>query len=167
MARDRDPLLRDPRRGLRELLLGAVAHQHEARVRRQVVHELRHPHAVLGGQAELGDAALGATRVEQADLEAVAGRQLAQLDRAVEAGESLVNDRDRLALAEDVAAPHGIGAHADASLPDHCRPRGGRREARAEDAGQRCLAHPHGGAANQNTPGESTVPGGPPPLTFG
>ena len=82
-------------------------------------------------------------------VELVAGRELAERDRAVELREPLVEDRDGLALPEHPPAPQDVGAHAHSALPDDGGPAHGRHEAHADERGPDCAAHPHGRSGNQ------------------
>ena len=126
---------------------------------RQVVDELGHPDPVLGGDAELGEPALAAERVEGSDRERVARRQLAEGDRAVEPGEALVEDRHGLALAEDALAPEHVGAHPDAALADDRRACRGRHRHGGHDARHGREEPLHGGPSNQTLRGASSPPG--------
>ena len=63
-----------------------------------------------------------ARRVEAADGQLLAGRELAERDRAVEPREALVEDRHGLALPEHPAAPQDVGAHAHSALADDGAP---------------------------------------------
>ena len=159
MADDRDALAHDPGHGLLELLEGAVADQHQVGLGGDVVDELGHPYAVLGGDAELGEAVDPAGRVEALDGELVARRQLAERGGAVEAGEALVEDRDRLALAEDPLAPHDVGAHAQGALAEDDRVRRSGQGRRGEDGGAGREEPLHGGPSKQTPVGPSSGAG--------
>jgi hypothetical protein len=160
VADHRDALAGDPGGRFLELVEGAVADEHQPRLGREVVDELGHPHPVLGGDAEFGEPALAAERVEATDRERLARRQLAERDRAVEAGEALVEDRHGLALAEDALAPEDVGAHAHAALAHDGRARRSRQRAGGHDARRSEEEAPHGGPSNQTLRGPSSGSGG-------
>ena len=128
---------RDPLHGLHEPVDIRVVHEHQARARGDVVHDLRHPGAVLGEPAEVVAALEPVDRIERPGLHDRHGRELTGCDGVREAAESRVEYRDACGAAIDATRPCGVGPHAECALGHHRQGGGGR-------GGRQCGGRAHG-----------------------